>query len=47
MTQMDPLPELCDCGQPVEPCAGCSAPRCTACEPYVSEDCTVVFSRAS
>ena len=47
MTHMDPLPELCDCGQPVEPCAGCAAPRCPTCEPYVSEDCTVVFARAS
>jgi hypothetical protein len=47
MTFMDPLPERCDCGQPVEPCAGGAAPRCTAGEPNVSEDCTVVFARAS
>ncbi len=42
--QLDQLPEYCDCGTPVEVCVGCGGARCTACEPYVTDDCTVVFA---
>jgi hypothetical protein len=37
----------CDCGDPIEACISCAAPRCTTCEPYVSDDCSVVFASAS
>jgi hypothetical protein len=32
---------LCDCGDLLEPCAGCAEPRCLRCEPYLSDDCGV------
>lgn len=44
--QLDRLPEHCDCGTPVEVCVGCGGSRCTACEPDVTDDCTVVFAAA-
>jgi len=41
------FPLQCDCGDAIEPCVSCEAPRCLACEPYVSDDCVVIFAAAS
>jgi hypothetical protein len=36
------LPEaLCECGELLEPCVGCAEPRCTGCDPYLTDDCGV------
>ena len=32
---------LCECGELLEPCTGCAEPRCTACDPYLTDDCGV------
>ncbi|MGN6575661.1 MAG: HutD/Ves family protein [Nocardioides sp.] len=29
----------CECGTALGECAGCGAPRCQACDPYLSDDC--------
>jgi hypothetical protein len=41
------FPLNCDCGDTIEACVSCEAPRCATCEPYVSDDCVVVFAAAS
>jgi hypothetical protein len=32
---------LCECGELLEPCVGCAEPRCTGCDPYLTDDCGV------
>lgn len=38
--QPAPRDSDCQCGHPLEPCRGCRVPRCLACDPYRSDDCT-------
>jgi hypothetical protein len=47
MNRSTVIPPHCECGEPIEPCVSCADPRCPRCEPYVSDDCVVVFATAS
>ena len=41
------IPARCDCGTLLESCVACASPRCTSCEPYVSDDCDIALAPAS
>jgi hypothetical protein len=32
--------QRCECGDALVACIGCHAPRCSRCDPYVSDDCS-------
>lgn len=36
-----PADPSCHCGRTLTTCNGCGSPRCTACDPYRSDDCDI------